>query len=284
MDDVDLRLSQDMGAVVIGAGSGIGRGIALALAARGMNVMVADIDGASADAVRDEIVAGGATAASAQVDATDRTSLAALADASAAALGDIRVVVTTVGAIVDRRLAEATDADWAWLLDVNVLSVVRTVDVFLERLQAHGQRSHVVVTSSMAGLLALGPEFVRVHNGLYTTTKHALVGYADMLRQELAPEGIGVSVLCPGLVEGNLSATSARNRAERFGGRFEPPPRRPMRVQAMRAEDVGPLVADAIEANRFYIFTHHDSVAAVEHRHREVLADYEAISGDAGSP
>jgi hypothetical protein len=91
---------------------------------------------------------------------------------------------------------------------------------------------------------------------------------------ELAPEGIGVSVLCPGLVAGNLSATSARNRPARFGGpAVNPREGAAPNPAAMAAEEVGPIVARAIAANRFYIFTH-DDPSMVEARHAQVLADF----------
>ena len=128
---------------------------------------------------------------------------------------------------------------------------VRGNNAFLPHLRAHGEPAHIVNTSSMAGLLALGPAMVGgFNNGLYTTTKHALIGYCDMLRMELEPEGIGVSVLCPGLVAGNLSATSARNRPDRFGGPVANP-REGMAPNsaAMPNERVGPIVARAIAEN-----------------------------------
>jgi NAD(P)-dependent dehydrogenase (short-subunit alcohol dehydrogenase family) len=133
----------------------------------------------------------------------------------------------------------------------------------------------------MAGLLALGPAMVGgFNNGLYTTTKHALIGYCDMLRMELAPEGIGVSVLCPGLVAGNLSATSSRNRPERFGGPVANPREGAApNPAAMPNERVGPIVARAIAENRFYVFTHGDP-SMVEERHAQVLADYAFLNAD----
>jgi NAD(P)-dependent dehydrogenase (short-subunit alcohol dehydrogenase family) len=266
-------------AVVIGGGSGIGRGIALGLAAAGMRVAVADIHLESAQAVRDEIEATGATAIAGAADATDRASLGAFAEDVVAQLDAVHVLVSTVGVIIDRRLDEATDDDWGWLLEFNLMAVVRGVNVFLPYLRAHGEPAHIVCTSSMAGLLALPPEVVGgVFNGLYTTTKHALVGYCDMLRGELAPDGIGVSVLCPGLVQGNLGQTSARNRPERFGGPHAPPGGQ-MPPGSMPAEDVGPIVVRAIEANRFYIFTHPETVALVQARHDGLLEDYAFAAG-----
>ena len=112
-------------------------------------------------------------------------------------------------------------------------------------------------------------------NGLYTTTKHALIGYSAMLRAELAPEGIGVSVLCPGMVEGNLSRTSALNRPERYGGEIEYRGPGSMPPGSMPAEAVGPIVVRAIEANRLHVFTHPETVALVQARHDEMLADFE---------
>jgi NAD(P)-dependent dehydrogenase (short-subunit alcohol dehydrogenase family) len=261
-------------AVVIGGGSGVGRGIALGLAARGMRVAVADIDAPSAEAVAAEVAATGATAMARRVDATDRDSLRDLAGAVVGELGALHVLVNTVGVILDQPLESSTEADWAWFFDFNVMASVRNVQEFLPHLRAHGEPAHIVLTSSMAGLLALGPELVVVRNGLYTTTKHAMIGLADMLRLELAPEGIGVSVLCPGLVAGNLGVTSARNRPDRFGGPMPPPDtgRRPS--SAMPNEAVGPIVADAIEHNRFYIFTHPENVELVKARHQQVLDDF----------
>jgi NAD(P)-dependent dehydrogenase (short-subunit alcohol dehydrogenase family) len=261
--------------VVIGGGGGVGRGVALGLAEAGMRVVVADIDEAAAQAVAAELAGQGAEAVAHHVDATDVASLERLASASVDAFGAVHVLANLVGVIANRRLEEATDAEWAWFFEFNVLAHVRANNVFLPHLRAHGGPAHIMNTSSMAGLLALGPQLVGgFNNGLYTTTKHAMIGYCDMLRMELATEGIGVSVLCPGLVAGNLSATSSRNRPERFGGPM-PNPREgmPVNPHAMPNEQVGPIVARAIAANRFYIFTHPDQ-SMVETRHQQVLDDF----------
>ena len=177
-------------AVVIGGGSGVGRGIALGLAARGAAVAVADIDLATAESVALELEIAGGRAGAYQVDATDRASLDRLTGAVEAAQGSTQALVNTVGAIYDRPLAETADADWEWIFEFNVMAMMRSVQAFLPQLRTHPGSAHIVLTSSTAGLLALGPELVTIHNGLYTTTKHALIGLADMLRCELAPEQI----------------------------------------------------------------------------------------------
>jgi len=263
------------GAVCVGAGSGIGRGIALGLAAEGMRVLVADIEPESADGVREEIAGGHGEAWSATVDATSNDSLAELARTAADLVGDVHVLVQTVGVIADTPLAEATEQEWGWFSEFHLMSAVRTVNAFLPGMRAHGEGGHIVLTSSMAGLLALSPQMTGgVNTGLYTVMKHALVGYGEMLRHELAPEGIGVSVLCPGLVESNLGATSARNRPERFGGAFADPSGGGMPPGAMPNEAVGPIVVRAIRANRAVILTHPETRPLVEARQQALLDDY----------
>jgi NAD(P)-dependent dehydrogenase (short-subunit alcohol dehydrogenase family) len=148
MDDLSGRV-----AVVIGGGSGIGRGIALGLAAEGMRVVVADIDAASAAGVRDEITAAGGTATATQVDGTDRQSLGRLAEDTVAEHGAVHVLSTNVGVVADRPLTTASETDWAWIIEFNLMSAVRAVDVFLPHLRASGS-AHIVITASLAALLA----------------------------------------------------------------------------------------------------------------------------------
>jgi NAD(P)-dependent dehydrogenase (short-subunit alcohol dehydrogenase family) len=263
--------------VVIGGGGGIGRGISLGFAAAGMNVVVADIEVESAARVAAEITSGGGRAVARPVDATDSNALATLAQQTVDEFGAVHVLSNNVGVILNRRLDEASEADWAWFFEFNIMAIVRGNQAFLPHLRATGEGGHLVNTSSMAGLLALPPAAVGGYfNGLYTTTKHALIGYCEMLRMELAPEGIGVSVLCPGLVAGNLSSTAARNRPARFGGPMaDPRAGAAPNPAAMPNDEVGPIVVDAIRANRFYIFTHPESVELVRTRQQHVLDDFD---------
>jgi NAD(P)-dependent dehydrogenase (short-subunit alcohol dehydrogenase family) len=263
-------------AVVVGGGSGIGRGIALGLATEGMRVVVADIDRASAEGVRDEIAGTGATATTAQVDGTDHASLRRLAESTVAQHGAVHVLSTNVGVVADRPLDTASEADWDWILEFNLLSAVRAVDVFLPHLRTSGAAdgsTHIVITASLAALLAL-PSVSGVHLGLYTATKHALLGYAECLRGELADEDIGVSLLCPGMVRSNLAATSARHRPARHGGPLPPPPAREPPGTLMPPEAVGPVVVRGIKANRLHILTHLASRGLIEARHAALVDDF----------
>ena len=256
-------------AVVIGVG-GVGRGIAGRLVHEGMRVVVGDIQPEVASAVAEDLASSGGAATACTVDATDRESLRAVAEQARRQFGGPHLVVTTVAAITDRPLDCCTELDWAWIIESNLLSVVRTVDVLLPYLRAHHEPGHLVVTNSVAGLAAIGPEELRggLHNGLYTTTKHALVGYAEMLRHELAPEGIGVSMLCPGTVEGNLRSTAARLRPPRYGGP-EPDPQVGMEPKRdpMPGDEVGRLLVRAVRADEFWVFTHPQTQETIETRH-----------------
>ena len=282
--------------VVIGGGSGIGRGISLALAAEGMSVAIGDIDTASAEVVRDEIIDQGGTAIAVTVDSTDRDSLTQLAQEVIARFGGVSLLSNNVGVAVFRALDEATEHDWAWAIEFNLLAMVRAVDVFLPRLRSEPGGAHIVNTASTAALVVIAsPE--RGWNaaqpiGLYTATKHAVLGYSETLRGELAPYGVGVSVLCPGAVDSTLRASSARNRPARFGGPFVPTERAGYPIAAIGAEEVGRMVVLGVKANRAHILTHPEWAPDVTARYRAVMADFEYFasaderdeSGDSHAP
>jgi NAD(P)-dependent dehydrogenase (short-subunit alcohol dehydrogenase family) len=261
-------------AVVTGAASGIGRGIALALGAEGMRVAVADVDAAGAASVAREI---GAEAFALACDVASSASLEAAAKEVAARTGGAHVLVNNAGVMLPLRpLGEASDADWDYILSVNLLGVIKGVQAFLPQLRGHAPDAHIVNTASMGGLVAV-PGFPI---GPYVASKYACVGYSESLRGELAAEGIGVSVLCPGMVVSNLGATSARNRPARFGAQAAPPatPATDPAIAArmLAPEQVGPVVVRGIRANRLHLFTHLDARAQVERRFAAIAADFEA--------
>jgi NAD(P)-dependent dehydrogenase (short-subunit alcohol dehydrogenase family) len=262
-------------AVVTGGGSGIGRGIALALAGEGVHVAVADIEPQAAEGVAAEVRACGVRSLAAPSDVTRPESLRGLAARVERILGSVHVLVNCAGVVHERgTLAERTDDDWLWVFSVNLHGVVRSVQVFLPALRAHGDEAHIVNTASMAGLVAVPDLGI----GIYTASKYACVGYSEILRQELAPLGIGVSVLCPGMVESNLARTSARNRPAEYGGPLAEPGETPadVRAQMMPAEECGRIVVRGIRENRLHILTHPGTRPLVEARFRQILADYDA--------
>jgi len=277
LDDLNGRV-----AVVTGGGSGIGRGIARTLGAEGMMVAVADIQRAKAEAVAAEIESAGGRAIGIGVDVTSAPSLAAAARRIVAQAGGVNLLCANAGVLARvGPLAEHTIADWEYTLSVNVLGIVKTVAAFLPALRASAPDAHIVNTASLGGLVS----DVRAPIGAYIASKYACVGYSEMLRAELAREGIGVSVLCPGVVASNLLGTSAENRPDAFGdqaapqlagaggarGASAPPPP----VKVMPAEDVGPIVIRTIRANRFHVLTHPQTRPLVEDRFGAMLEDFE---------
>jgi NAD(P)-dependent dehydrogenase (short-subunit alcohol dehydrogenase family) len=266
---------RDKTAVVTGGGQGIGRGIALALAREGMRTAILDIERDAAERTAKEVEAAGGRAIGLQVDVTSERSLADAAAAVEKAFGPVHVLSNNAGVSAPQGpISDKTDADWQWVFSVNLFGIVKAVQAFLPGMRAHGQGGHIVNTSSMAGLVAV-PE---LQVGVYTASKYACTGYCEILRAELAPEGIGVSVLCPGLIDTQLSATSARNRPASFGGPLAVPKPMPdeMRKVAMQPEDVGPIVVRGIRANRLHILTHPEmSVPLVEARVATIRKDAE---------
>jgi len=264
-------------AVVIGAGSGgIGTGIAEACARAAMNVVVADIDSDGAARVAEALNAAGGSAIAVKVDATDRESLAALCGRSLDAFGSVDLVSNNVGVVLSAPLTEATEAQWQWVLELNVMSVVRSVDTFLPALRAAGGDTHIAFTSSMAGLMR--PDLPGMPLGLYAATKHALIGYGESLRYELEAEGIGVTVLCPGPVATNLIVTSARHRPDRFGGGYDVDDEMP---PGQDPHDVGDVLLRAIKGERFLALTHPELGRFVERRYRSFAADF-AFASEGG--
>jgi NAD(P)-dependent dehydrogenase (short-subunit alcohol dehydrogenase family) len=273
-------------AVVTGGGSGIGRGIALALAAEGMTVAVADIQQSNAAAVAGEIESAGGRALGIGVDVTSVESLAAGAEKIVAHAGGVNLLCANAGVLARvGPLAHHTVQDWEYTLSVNVMGIVKTVAAFLPVLRERAPDAHIVNTASLGGLVS----DVRAPIGAYIASKYACVGYSEMLRAELEAEGIGVSVLCPGVVASNLMGTSAENRPRVFGEQPAPElaaaggaggdvaPSLP--VYAMAAEGVGPVLIRAIRANRFHVLTHPRARPLVEGRFQAMLEDFDFAAG-----
>jgi NAD(P)-dependent dehydrogenase (short-subunit alcohol dehydrogenase family) len=196
-------------AVITGAGSGLGAAMADAFAAEGMAVVALDINREAAESVASRLEASGTAALGRAVDVADREAIDAAAADVADRFGSCNVVAANVGVMQFGPLERITADDWQWLLSVNVVGTANTVNAFLPLLRAADGPRHIVLTSSMAALVPTPRQ------GAYITTKFAITGYGDVLRQELADDGIGVTVVFPsGMMTTHLeSSRAARPRA-----------------------------------------------------------------------
>jgi NAD(P)-dependent dehydrogenase (short-subunit alcohol dehydrogenase family) len=180
-------------AVVTGGGSGLGAAMARTFAGAGMGVAVLDIDAAAAantaKAIGDE---WGGPVAAVRVDVGDTASVAAAARDVQRELGGCDVLCANVGVQQFGATDRLTEHDWEWVVNVNVLGTVRTVREFLPLLRARTGWRRIVLTASSS---VLAPA---VRLGAYQTTKFAVMGFGETLREELAAEGIGVTILFPG--------------------------------------------------------------------------------------
>ncbi len=268
MDDLTGRT-----AVVTGGGSGIGRGIALGLAAEGMKLAILDLNGESASDVAAEIEQAGGEALAFSVDVTSAEALERVAKDVVGRFGVVNVLCANAGVMLPLGpLAEKTSDDWEYVFSVNVHGVVKTVGAFLPHLRA-ADEAHIVNTASLGGIVSVP----QIPLGVYIASKYACVGYSECLREELGRVGIGVSVLCPGVVASDLYNTSAKQRPERYGGPGEVEmPAMGAARQAMPAEEVGPIVVRGIRENRLHIFTHPQSQPLAEARFAAIRADFQA--------
>jgi NAD(P)-dependent dehydrogenase (short-subunit alcohol dehydrogenase family) len=255
-------------AVITGGASGIGLGIAHAAAAAGMQLALLDIETAALETARAGLPP---ETLALRADVSDPASLAAAAEQVLARFGRIDVICNNAGVLAYGALAESRARDWEWLVAVNLLGVAHGIRIFVPHLRSHGEGGHVVNTASVVGLSGL-PGL-----GIYSATKHAVVALSEVLREELAPEGIGVSVLCPGGVKTRIHE-AGRNRPAVLGGPDAgvPRPATDAAVSAgMDPRAVGERVVRAIRANELYVLTHPEFRAAFAARAEAILAAYD---------
>ncbi len=199
-------------AVVTGAGSGLGAAMARMLADAGADVALLDIDAdaaaANATTIAEEV---GVTTTSAHCDVGDTASVVTAAEHVRVTLGGCDILCSNVGVQQFGAIDKLTDQDWQWILNVNVVGTVRTVREFLPMLRAGSGLRRIVFTASSS---VLAPS---VRLGAYQTSKFAVLGFAESLREELTGEDIGVTVLFPGGMMTRHLESSVQARPSELG-------------------------------------------------------------------
>jgi 2-hydroxycyclohexanecarboxyl-CoA dehydrogenase len=181
-------------ALVTGAASGIGAAIVRQLAARGHRVGVLDRDMDGALRVADDICAEGGTAEAVEADVADPASVDAAVAAARAALGPLEIVVTAAGIAPNRHFPDITVDFWDRMFAVNVTGTVTCIQAVLPDMVASGW-GRVVTISSSAGQMGTP------HMVTYSASKGAVMSLTKALSQELAPQGITVNSISPGVID-----------------------------------------------------------------------------------
>ncbi|MDQ6628694.1 MAG: SDR family oxidoreductase [Pseudomonadota bacterium] len=266
-------------AVITGAGSGFGLEASRIAARRGMNVVMADVQDDALQRAATEVEALGAKVLAHRLDVGNAAEVEALAAAVAARFGAPHLVFNNAGVGAGGLIWESSVADWQWVLGVNLMGVVHGVRVFTPMMLAAAGadpnfEGHIVNTASMAGLIN-APNM-----GIYNVSKHAVVALSETLYQDLhlVTDRIGASVLCPFFVPTGITK-SARNRPGELAAAA--PTKSQLIGQAMSdravgrgkltAAEVAQFVFDAVEENRFYIYSHPQALASVQTRLEDIM-------------
>lgn len=249
-----MELARGQVAVVTGGASGIGRACALAFAARGLDVVIADLHEERMRSTAAELQDLGVRAQAIRCDVGRDADVELLAREAISAMGRVDLLMSNAGIVVGGPPEQVPMSDWELIVQVNLLGVVRCARAFLPHLIGRGS-GHIVNTASFAGLVAHNPLTIP-----YDMTKHGVVGFSAGLALYARPQGVGVSVLCPGYVSTNLFETY------RFSGARDT--RMPDEVT-----EPGPLaerVVAAIEDDRFLILSQDEHLAIVQRRWQDV--------------
>jgi NAD(P)-dependent dehydrogenase (short-subunit alcohol dehydrogenase family) len=267
-------------AVITGAASGFGREFAQIGARLGMRLVLADVQQDALQSVRAELEAQGAQVLAMACDVRKAEQVQALADATMAQFGAVHLVFNNAGVGSGGLIWENTEADWEWVLGVNLWGVIHGVRIFTPLMlecakKDPGYRGHIVNTASMAGLLN-APTM-----GVYNVSKHAVVSLSESLYQDLqlveAP--IGASVLCPYFVPTGISQ-SQRNRPNDVQNDNKPTASQKA-AQAMSdkavssgkvsAQQVAEWTFEAIRSDKFYVFSHPGALGNVQTRMEDIV-------------
>lgn len=275
-----MKIFKDRVAVITGAASGFGREFALIAAGLDMKLVLADVQQDALARVKAELEAQGAQVLAMPCDVRHAEQLQAVADAAMQRFGAVHLLFNNAGVGSGGLIWENTQADWEWVLGVNLWGVIHGVRIFTNLMlecarQDPDYEGHIVNTASMAGLLN-APTM-----GVYNVSKHAVVSLSETLCHDLklvqAP--IGASVLCPYFVPTGISQ-SHRNRPDELASGTVTASQKAAQAMSEKAVAAGKVTAQevaektfsAIRNEQFYIYSHPAALGNVQERMQDILA------------
>jgi NAD(P)-dependent dehydrogenase (short-subunit alcohol dehydrogenase family) len=272
-----MQQFQGKTAFVTGGASGIGFAMAKAFGAAGMNVMLADIEREPLEKAVEDLRQRQVRVEGVHCDVAERASVNDAAKATIDAFGKVHVVCNNAGVGGGGPVGTLKPGDWDWTISVNLMGVIYGTEAFLPLIRAHGEGGHFVNTASMAGMIS--PPGMEP----YCATKFAVVAMSEGWAGQLAPENIGVSVLCPGFVKTRIFESS-RTRQDKFGkaeqvAGAEPSVGQKLVQAGIDPDVVGACVFEAVRDNDLYIFTHPDMRPAVEQRFQRIMQGFDKARG-----
>ncbi|MBM0108916.1 SDR family NAD(P)-dependent oxidoreductase [Steroidobacter sp. S1-65] len=278
---IPIKDVQGKVAFITGGSSGIGLGIARALSDAGMKIVISYRTREHLSEAMKYLENARERVHAVELDVTNRDGIQAAAAEAIKVFGKIHVLVNNAGVYALGPFSEATRKDWDWMMNVNVGGVFNCLEVFLPHLRAHGEGSQIVTTASAWGLFAVE------NAAIYCASKAAVIMMMEVLRGELLPLNIGVSVYCPGAVF-SRGWNSQRNRPTELGGlshstdtsklaEHEASGRKLRDTGAlMDPFEAGRIVLEGIRNNYLYILSHPEYEGAIRDRSEAVLASIPA--------
>ncbi len=256
---------------ITGGAAGIGLGVARALGQRGMTLVLADIEAETLNATAAELRDAGMNVYTELLDVTDAKAYEAVARRTLDHLGQVHFLFNNAGVAAPSPLVGGRLEDWRWTMDVNLMGVVHGVHYFLPSMLESKEECYLLNTASLAGHLA------NAQMASYCASKFAVVGYSEVLREELNGSNVGVSVLCPAWVRTRI-AESLRNHPDETMADFEDGHlsaiNRVIAEEGMSVEELAERVVQAMADRTFNIFSHADFWPAVSERLDRIRADY----------
>lgn len=228
--------------VVTGAGSGLGRALCLALARRNAQIVIADIDVASADETARQVTALGGQPAVTRCDVSKADQVEALASFADQRFGGTDLLINNAGVAVSGAVGEVSLSDWEWIMGINLWGVIYGCHAFAARFKQQ-RRGHILNVASAAGILS-SPDMAP-----YNVTKAGVVSLSETLFSELRPFGVGVTVLCPTFFRTNILDHGRNNTGS---NELKDVAAKLMDKSKLQAPDIARIALEACDGDQLY--------------------------------